>query len=184
VRAPVTLTALALAAFALACSSSAEAPANADGKSLAESMIANELAASVDLGPLVAACDEPGPLALGTTFSCEATRTADPPGQPIEIEATVNPDGHLGLVTLNLIAGPAIPSFERQAAAQLNESVGSNFTADSVDCGDTAVVLPADAVMQCALIMPSSGQVFDLALAITDLDGRVFALDVADTPRA
>jgi hypothetical protein len=52
-----------------------------------------------------------------------------------------------------------------------------------VDCGTTAVVLAADAVLGCALIMPSSGQVFDVTLAITDLDARSFALEVAGQPR-
>ena len=74
--------------------------------------------------------------------------------------------------------------FERQAASQLNESAGANFTADSVDCGNTSVVLGADNVLRCALIMPASGQVYDLDLAVTDLDGRHFALKVADAPRA
>jgi hypothetical protein len=168
---------------AAACSGGEVAPPTADARSQSEAMIAGELATAIGLGPLTPSCNEPGPLTVGTTFTCAATRTAQPPGDPIQIETTVQPDGHLKLVTLNLISAAALPSFERRAAAQLNEATGSNFTADSVDCGNTAIVLPADATIGCALIMPASGQVFDLTLAVTDLDARHFALAVADSPR-
>ncbi len=168
------------------CSAGAPTPsATTNGaQTRAETMIAGELATAIGLGPLTPACTVPGALDIGVSFTCTAARTTQPPGDPIQITGTINPDGHLGLVTSNLISAAALPSFERQAASQLNESAGANFTADSVDCGNTAVVLGADKVLRCALIMPASGQVYDLDLAVTDLDGRHFALKVADAPRA
>jgi hypothetical protein len=155
-----------------------------DTKGRAEAMIAGDLATAVGLGPLVPSCNEPGPLAVGAAFTCTAARTTQPPGEPIQVEASVLSNGHLNLVTRNLVSAAALPSFERRAAAQLNESSGTNFTADSVDCGNTAVVLPVTATLECALIMPASGEVFDLTLTITDLDARNFALVVGANPRS
>lgn len=182
---PIIFALTTILGAATGCSAGTPAPATPTNgaQAAAESMITGELATAVGLGPLIPACSDPGPLDIGTTFTCTASRTTQPPGDPIQIAGTVNPDGHLGLVTVNLISAAALPSFEREAASQLNESAGANFTADSVDCGNTAVVLGADKVLRCALIMPASGQVFDLDLAVTDLDGRHFALKVGDAPR-
>lgn len=185
-RLPPIMLALTTVGFAAtACSAGSPAPpATTNGaQTKAETMIAGEMATAIGLGPLTPACSVPGALDIGVSFSCTAARTTQPPGDPIQITGTINPDGHLGLVTSNLISAAALPSFERQAASQLNESAGANFTAESVDCGNNAVVLGADKVLRCALIMPASGQVYDLDLAVTDLDGRHFALKVADAPR-
>lgn len=170
---------------ATACSAGTAAPTETTNgaQTRAETMIAGEMATAIGLGPLTPACNDPGPLDIGVSFTCTAARTTQPPGDPIQIVGTINSDGHLGLVTSNLISAAALPSFERQAASQLNESAGANFTADSVDCGNASVVLGADKVLRCALIMPASGQVYDLDLAVTDLDGRHFALKVGDAPR-
>jgi hypothetical protein len=169
-----------------ACSpnTSDEPPNAVDAKELAEQMITGELATTIGLGPLTAACNDPGPLVVGTTFACTATPATEPPRPVIQVQGVVNPDGHLALTTTNLISASALASFEKQAAAQLNDSIGSNFTAESVDCGNAALVLPADSVIGCALIMPASGQVFDVTLAVTDLNGRKFGLQVAEEPRA
>ncbi len=164
-----------------ACSSDAEPEEASDPRSIAEGMINGEMATIVGLGPLVGLCGDLGPLVVGSTFGCTATTEA---GDVIQIRGEVNPDGRLELTTTNLVADTSLPSFEREAAAALNTSVGSNFTAEAVDCGGGAVVLPSDFTMQCALIMPSSGQIFDLTLTITDLDGRRFSLVVADEPRS
>ena len=96
----------------------------------------------------------------------------------------MNDEGRLVLTTTNLVSAAALPSFEREVAALLNTEVGSNFTAESVDCGTTALVLPADFVMGCTLEMPASGEIFDVTLTITDLDGRQFSLVVGDEPRS
>lgn len=168
--------------FAAACSSDPDPlEAAADSKSLAEGMIEGDLSTTIGLGPLVGSCNEPGPLAVGITFDCTATTE---PGQVIQVLGVINPDGHLGLTTQNLISAGALPSFEREAASSLNTTVGSNFTAESVDCGNSAVVLPAGSELGCALVIPASGEVFDLTLTITDLDARRFGLVVGDQPRA
>ncbi|MCP3992653.1 MAG: hypothetical protein GY724_26520 [Actinomycetia bacterium] len=148
--------------------------------SLAEEMITGELATTVGLGPLTSTCNTPPVLAIDTTFECTAMTEA---GEVIQIHGSVNPEGKLALVTTNLVSAPALPSFEREVAAILNDSVGSNFTAASVDCGSTAVVLPADFVMGCALVMPASREIFDVTLTISDLDQRTFSLLVSDQPR-
>ncbi|MEM7340881.1 MAG: hypothetical protein AAF467_19645 [Actinomycetota bacterium] len=164
-----------------ACSSGGESAPDASGpRVLAETMIADDMVTAVGLGPLSPTCVDPGSLAIGSTFSCTATTEI---GSIIEIDGRVNDDGHLGLATTNLITAAALPSFERQVAANLNETVGSNFTAESVDCGSTAVVLGADRTMACAIVLPSSGQVFDVTLTVSDLDDRAFALQVAGQPR-
>lgn len=168
--------------LAAACSTDPEpaGPEVEGPRAVAESMIAEELASEVGLGPLVGVCSELGPLVIGSSFACTATTG---PGDVIQIQGVVNPEGHLQLTTTNLVSIAALPSFERGAAAALNSEVGSDFTAEAVDCGDAAVVLPSDFTMGCALVMPSSGQVFDLTLTITDLDARNFSLVVAENPR-
>jgi hypothetical protein len=185
VRAPVIIVAAWLAVAVTACSAGGPATvAPPIGKAVAETMITGQLATTVGLGPLAPTCDDPGPLAVGTTFSCTAVRKSDRPGEPIRIQGTVNPDGHLSLVTSNLISAVALPSFERQAAAQLNQSAGSTFTPESVDCGQSSVVVPGDNVLRCGLVMPASGQIYDLDLTITDLNGRHFSLRVSQKPRS
>lgn len=180
-RVPAIILPIVGALLLAACSSEPDLPDLEGGpRSLAEEMIVDEFATTVGLGPLTANCDDPGPLAVGTTFSCKATTD---PGEVIQIQGLVNTEGHLALTTTNLVSAAALPSFERGVAASLNNSVGSNFTAESVDCGGTSVVLPADFVLGCALVMPASGEVFDVTLTITDLDGRRFSLVVGDEAR-
>jgi len=179
-RASIVALTIVIALVAAACSSAPEVDTSVDPKTLAEEMIAGDLATTVGLGPLVGVCSDPGPLAVGTSFGCTATTD---PGQVIQILGVVNPEGRIELTTTNLVSSAALPSFEREAAAALNNSVGSNFTAESVDCGNAALVLRPDFVMACALKMPASGEVFDLTLTITDLDARRFSLVVGDQPR-
>lgn len=149
-------------------------------QSLAEDMIVGQMATTIGLGPLAPACSDPEVYQAETAFACTAITGG---GEVINVHGSVNADGHLNLATTNLISAAALPSFEREVAALLNNSVGSNFTAESVDCGPTAVVLPADLSMTCTLLMPASGQLFDVSLTITDLDGRRFSLAVSEEPR-
>lgn len=180
-RVPAIILAIVGALLLASCSSEPDLPELGDGpRSLAEEMIVGDFATTVGLGPLTASCNDPGPLAVGTTFACTATTD---PGEIIQIQGLVNTDGHLALVSTNLLSAAALPSFEREVAASLNSSVGSNFTAGSVDCGGTSIVLPADFVLGCALVMPAGGEVFDVTLTITDLDGRRFSLVVGDQAR-
>lgn len=148
--------------------------------SVAETMIDGELADDIGLGPLTSSCDDPGLLAVGVTFGCVATTET---GVAIGVQGLVNDEGRIQLTTTNLITAQALASYERDAAAALNDTVGSNFTAESVDCGSTPIVLPPELVMGCALVMPSSGEVYDLMLTVTDLDQRHFSLVVGDEPR-
>jgi hypothetical protein len=177
-----TIIIAVIGALVLAACSSSEPEAGPDGEppSLAAEMIEGELATSIGLGPLVPSCNDPAVLALDSVFDCTATTET---GDVIQLHGSVTPEGKLALMTTNLVSASALPGFEREVAAMLNDSVGSNFTAESVDCGSTAVVLPPDFVMGCALVMPASGEVFDVTLTITDLDGRAFSLVVSDQPR-
>lgn len=173
---------IALALVAAGCSGGGDtdpeaAPAE---RSLAERMITDDLATDVGLGPLAPSCNDPGVYAADTAFTCTALTG---PGDVINVHGSVNGDGHLNLATTNVIRAAALASFELEVAALLNNTVGSNLTADAVDCGSTAIVLAADLEMTCALVMPASGQIFDVTLTITDLEGRKFALRVADEPR-
>ena len=177
---PALAIALAAAILLGACTAEPEVDTSAEPKAVAEAMIAGDLATELGLGPLVGLCNDPGPVAVGTMFACTATTE---PGDVVQISGVVNPEGRIELTTTNVVSAPALPSFEREAAAALNNSVGSNFTAESVDCGVASVVLQADFVLPCALMMPASGDVFDLTLTITDLDARRFSLVVADEPR-
>ncbi len=178
--AAMTIVAVAVALVLGACTSEPEVDTAADPQTLSEQMIAGDLATALGLGPLVGICNDPGPVAVGTTFACTATTET---GDVVQVAGTVNSEGRIELVTTNVVSATALPSFERDAAAALNNSVGSNFTAESVDCGAAAVVLGPEFVLPCALMMPSSGDVFDLTLTITDLDARRFSLVVADAPR-
>ncbi|MFV0258530.1 MAG: hypothetical protein ACK5PP_08810 [Acidimicrobiales bacterium] len=176
---------LAVAAMVAAgCSGDGEpepVAAGTDPAQVATSMIETTMAARLDIGPLDGGCDEPGPLAVGSTFRCAAVTET---GEPVDVVAAVAGDGHLQLTTTNVIRADAVPAFERQAASMLNQYEGTNFTAEAVDCGDGTVVLGDDMVLGCGLSMPVSGDVYDLTLTITNLDARHFALAVAPTPRA
>ena len=155
-------------------------PTGDDPKSVSERMIITDLTPNLGLGLLTPACQEPGPLTIGMHYECTATAAT---GKVVEIVGTVNDAGHLELATSNLITPRALLSYERDAAAALNNSVGSNFTAESVDCGDGPIVFEAATTMNCALVMPASGQVFDLTFDVTDIDRRHFGLAVSDQPR-
>jgi len=181
-RASFIIVAVVVALLCAACSSGRDVESSAAGQplSLADEMIVGDLAPTLGLGPLTSTCPDPGELAPDTTFVCSATTEE---GQVIQVEAVVNAEGRLQLTTANVVSSAALPSFERGVAAMLNDSVGSNFTAESVDCGPTAVVLPPDLTMGCALVMPASGEVFDVTMTVTDLDERHFSLVVADQPR-
>lgn len=178
--AAVTSIAMVVALLLSSCTTEPQVDTSVDPKVLSEGMIAGDLATQLGLGPLVGICNDPGPVAVGTTFACTATTD---PGDVVQLAGVVNQEGRIELITTNVVSSAALPSFEREAAAALNNSVGSNFTAESVDCGVAAVVLGADFVLPCALIMPSSDDVFDLTLTITDLDARRFGLVVGDQPR-
>ena len=180
-RALAIIVASAGAFLLAACSAGSELDVDDNADVLAEEMISGELATTIGLGPLSSRCDDPGRLAADTTFSCTATTDF---GDVIQIHGAVNDEGRLALTTTNLVSAAALPSFEREVAALLNTEVGSNFTAESVDCGTTALVLSADFVMGCTLVMPASGELFDVTVTITDLDGRQFSLVVGDEPRS
>jgi hypothetical protein len=171
---------LVVAAVLASCSSKPEVTSSSDPKTQAEQMVAADLSVGLGLGPLIGICNDPGPVAVGTSFACTATTET---GDVVQIAGEVNDEGRIQLTTTNVVSAAALPSFEREAAASLNNSVGSNFTAEAVDCGSMSVVLGADFVLPCALMMPSSGDVFDLTLTITDLDARRFSLVVGDSPR-
>ncbi len=173
---------IAVALLAAGCSGGGDTDGDAapSEQSLAETMITGDLATGVGLGPLAPSCNDPGVYAADTAFTCTALTG---PGDVINVHGSVNGEGHLNLATTNVISAAAIPSYEREVAALLNNSVGANLTAEAVDCGSTAIVLPGDLVTTCALIMPASGQIFDVTLSITDVEGRKFSLRVADEPR-
>lgn len=171
---------MVLAAVVGACSSPPADPVVAGPRADAEQMVVDDLGPALGLGAVVASCEEPPPLAVGARWGCTATSET---GQRIDIAGSVNPEGHMELVTTNVISEAALPSFERDAASALNNEVGSSFTADSVDCGQGPLILGSDMAVNCVLIMPSSGVTYDLLMQITDLDARHFALQVADQPR-
>lgn len=173
----------AVAVLIAGCSGGDEAQPAAPGSDpaqVATSMIETTMAARLDIGPLNAGCNDPGPLAVGASFTCAATTET---GNPVDVVAAVAGDGHLQLTTTNVIRADALPGFEREAASMLNQSEGTNFTAEAVDCGDATVVLGDDMVLACGLAMPVSGDVYDLTLTITNIDLRHFALAVAPQAR-
>jgi len=145
-----------------------------------EQLLANELASEVGLGKLQAQCDTPPPLAVGKTWGCTGTTSE---GAVVQVQASVNGEGRIELLTTNLISELALPQFERDAASNLNNEVGSNLTANSISCGDAPLLLGADMQVDCVVSVPSTGVEYDMVMRITDLDARYFALQVANQPR-
>ena len=179
--AKMSLVAAMAAAAMVGCSSNAaEVPVAEGPRGDAENMIRGEMASEIGLGPLTAVCEEPPPYAVGTTWACTAS-TED--GQVITVQGSVNAEGHVEMVTTNLISAPAMLHFEADAAANLNNETGSSLPAESIDCGEAPLVVGADMVVPCLLTIPSSGVVYDLTMRITDIDARHFALQVAEEPR-
>ncbi len=172
-----------VAALAAACSDAVRPTPATSGPALAEQLIAGPLADQAGLGRLSPTCPDPGPLAVGTTFTCTATHAAQPGDPALQVHVAVKPDGHLALTTLNLITPAALPAYRTDAAAQVSRTVGADVAADAVDCGTAAVVVADDNVLLCKVTM-GPGKVYDLRLTITDVNGRRFTAEVANPPRA
>jgi hypothetical protein len=147
----------------------------------AEDLIRGDVAAQAGLGDLTPTCPEVGAVAVGTAWQCTAL-TEDQ--RVVTIDAVIGQSGQIELATTNMIAAPALPSFERAAVQALNNTVGSRLTDESIDCGDAPVVFPQEQrLMVCALFDPDTRQTYDITLTITDIEARQFTLVVADQPR-
>ena len=173
---------LLLAALGIVgCSSAAVDQPEAGIKGDVEKLLAGSLAEEAGLGPLSADCDTPPPLEVGQQWKCTGT-TSD--GGVVEVQASINDEGHIELLTTNLISEVALPQFERVAASNLNNEVGTSLPADSISCGDAPILLGADMEVDCVVSMPSSGLEYDMVMRVTDLDKFYFALQVANEPRS
>lgn len=173
---PVVLALLALAG----CRSATEDDQSLTIRQAAEDMIRTDVATEAGLGDLSPVCPEVGDAVVGSVWACSAT-TADQ--RVVQVAGSINTEGRIELVTSNLITARALPSFERAAVAALNNEVGTRLADDAVDCGETAVIFPADTVMVCALFDPHTEQLYDVTLSIADIEARQFSLVVADQPR-
>jgi hypothetical protein len=172
---------VALAGIGAACGDTARPTSAQGGPALAQQLITGQLAGEVGLGALQAECPDPGPLSVGTTFTCTATTTAQPGDAPIRVHVAVRPDAHLALTTLNLIVPAALPAYRRDAATQLTQAIGTEVAADAVDCGQAALVVPDDGHLVCTVTV--AGRAYDLQLVISDVNARRFTAEVADPPR-
>ena len=175
--------AAALTGALAACSDAARSAAAPDGAALAQQLIAGPLAEAVGLGRLTPTCPDPGPLAVGSTFTCTATHSAQPGEAALQVHVAVKPDGHLALTTLNLITPDAVAAYQRDAAAQVTQAVGATVASEAVNCGPGALLVPDDNTVMCRITM-SAGKVYDLKLTVSDVNARRFTAEVANPPRA
>lgn len=171
----------AVLVFVLAgCSSDPEEEPALTIRQTTEGMIRDDVATSAGLGDLTPVCPDVTAAGVGTVYECTATTTDN---RIVSLLATIDETGRVQLATTNMITASALPSFERAAVDALNTTVGSRLDNESIDCGETAVVIGQDNVMLCALLDPHTEKIFDVSLTITDIEARQFSLVVADAPR-
>lgn len=173
---------VAFTLLAAACSGSVsfsiggQSPDNA-----ATSLIEGEIATNAGLGVLVATCDDEGADEVGDEFNCTA-ETAD--GQTIEFLVVIDREDHIDVNSTNLLTANVLPAFESGAAASLGEQAGVTLPADSIDCGDEAIIFDGALEFVCAFYVPDSNDVYDITIELADLTSGDFDFAVADNPRS
>lgn len=182
-------TALALVALVTGCTSGGdevaeEQPAPTSPRAATEALITGPMAEAIGLGPLSASCPEMTGATVGQVFQCSATTVnAEENQNTIEVAAEILASGQVDLSTTNVVTAEALTSFEQAAVDALNTTLEDPLPYDNMDCGQNSLVLSPDRTLTCGLLDPATDDVFDVTLSISDLEGRQFALAVAEVPR-
>ena len=71
----------------------------------------------------------------------------------------------------------------RAAVRLLEEQIGSEIGRDNLECGDGPIALDEDSSVLCAITDPTSGDVYDATLTVSDTTTGEFDIVVADEPR-
>ncbi|MEM9133578.1 MAG: hypothetical protein AAF962_26435 [Actinomycetota bacterium] len=161
--------------FLAGCSFSiGDTPTNA-----AEEVIEGELATLGGLSDVSADCDVPPNSDVGTTFNCTASTSAG----EVRYLTTIEEDDVVYVEWLNLLTADDVVSLEQAAVDVIEEQVGRRLGYENYACGSGPLALGSDNILNCELIDPDNGDVYDSTLEITDLDTGAFNVEVAEQPR-
>ncbi len=175
-----SLTLIALVSLAVTACSAEFSIGGTSPEKAAETIIESEIPAQLGLTSLDATCDEVDQPEVGSTFACTAT-TDD--GRVVRLTTVIDREDHIDVTTVNALNADDLARLEASGAEVLGAQVGVDLAADSIDCGDDAVILPDDGVMVCAFFPPGTDEVRDATYEITDLDTGTFNLAISETPR-
>ena len=142
---------------------------------VAEELIEGQLAEEYGLGEIDAVCEVPPNSDEGTTFTC----TADAEIGLTRWGAEMISEDTVQIRPLNLLNDEEIGILEEAAIVQL----GVTIDAENMDCGVGPILLADDLSIPCALTDPTTGDVFDATVQITDLETGGLEVQLSDTPR-
>jgi hypothetical protein len=133
------------------------------------------------LGPINGGvCQEPLNTDVGTTFDCEAFVDAG----ALEFEVEIMEEERIFARPQNVVTQDALADIERSAANALTETNGEPVPADSLDCGDAAVLVSKPLLLACDFVDPNNGDIYDAEIDIPDIDDGAFTVRIADAPRS
>lgn len=169
--------AVAAAATLTGCSFSigGDTPTN-----VAEEAIEGDLADQAGLTDVTADCEEVSSDAeVGSTFTCTSTSDVG----DIDWLATIQEDDIVNVQSLNLLSAEDVVALEEAAVDVIEQQSGRRLGYENYSCGVGPIGLAGDSILNCELIDPDNGDVYDSTLEITDFDTGAFNVDVADQPR-
>jgi hypothetical protein len=168
-----------LAAVSIACLSVAGCSFGDTPESVAKELIEGELAAQLGLGEITAECEAPPNRDAGTTFSCTS---ATDHGEVLWL-ATMEDESTVNVESTNVLSDANVTDLETETVALLEEELQATLGPGSIECGQGPIVLGVDLTLVCAGTEPTTGDVYDVTIQITDVETGAFNVEVADTPR-
>jgi len=123
-----------------------------------------------------AMCEDPPDTEPGTVFPC----TAQSAGKTVEFEVELEVDDRIFAAPTNVVDARFLGDYETSAVQALNDANGFTLPVDSIDCGDSSVVLDTDNLMICTLTDPENGTVYDAVLTVLDTNIGAFDVEIVE----
>ena len=143
----------------------------------AEGLIEGELANKIGI-VLTAECPDLEDAESGDVFTCAGT-TID--GEVIDFIVDIAED-EVFANSQNVLVGDSIRGFEDSIVTTLNQANDGSLPSGSVDCGVGPLIVPRTNEVQCRLSDPSSNDVYDTIVTITDQTNWQYSVSVAEDP--
>lgn len=146
---------------------------------LAEALIEGDLAVQAGLTGVEATCDVAQTFDVGQQFECISNTDIGLVQWVVDITGPTS----VNVNSTNLVTADNLGAIEVEALNIIETNTGQTFGIENYDCGDAAVVIDIDPVLECALTDPATGDVYDSEVEITDPETGSFVVSVSDTPR-
>jgi hypothetical protein len=146
---------------------------------VAEELIEGELAEELSLGEISATCEAPPDRDPGTTFTCTSPTDVG----EVRWLATMEDESTVNVSSVNLLDDEDVAALEEAAVRVLEAEVGIPLGVENFDCGTGPLVIGTDGLVPCTLTDPTTGDLYDSEVEITDLEAGDFNVSVADQPR-